>query len=77
MSKIMVNIEVLNTSEIIQTRKGKVFHWLAQRIKSPDALRSAIEKRISRDVINGIKVSLDQRFKEEGIAGRLKISMVE
>ena len=77
MAKITVNIEVLNTSEIIQNRKGKVFHWLARRIKSPDALRRAIEKRILKEVINGIKVNLDQRFKEEGIAARLKISMVE
>lgn len=77
MAKIMVNIEVLNTSEIIQRRKGKIFHWLARRIKSPDELRRAIEKKISKEVIDGIKVSLDQRFKEEGIAARLKISMVE
>jgi len=77
MAKIMVNIEVLNTSEIIQRRKGKIFHWLASRIKSPDELRMAIEKKISKEVINGIKVSLDQRFKEEGIAAKLKISIVE
>lgn len=77
MAKIMVNIEVLNTSEIIQRRKGKFFHWLARRIKSPDELRRAIEKKISKEVINGIKVSLDQRFKEEGIAAKLKISIVE
>ena len=77
MTKIMVNIEVLNTSEIIQSKKGKIFHWLAHRIKSPDALRQAVEKRISKEVINGIKISLDQKFKEEGIAARLKISMVE
>ena len=75
MTRITVDIEVLNTTELIRNRKGKFFHWVASRFKTDKDLTKAVEKKISQELIAGLRENLDQRFKQEGITANLKISV--
>ena len=75
MARITVDIKVLNTSELIRNRKGKFFHWMATKFKSDQDLTKVIEKRISDELVAGLREELDLKFRQEGIAANLKISV--
>jgi len=75
MPQIVVKIDVLNTPEIIRSRKGKTLYWLAHQIKGPEGLKRMVEEHILKEVVSSLKKNLDRRFKEEGILAKLKISV--
>lgn len=75
MARITVDIEVLNTAELIRNRKGKFFHWVATKFKSHQDLTKVIEKKISEELVSVLRENLNNRFKKEGIAANLRISV--
>ncbi len=75
MAIITVDIEVLNTQQLILNRKGRFFHWVATKFKSDQDLTRLIEKKIAEELVNGLRENLDLKFKQEGIAANLKISV--
>lgn len=77
MARITVHIEVLNTAELIKNRKGKFFHWVATKFKTDQDLTKVIERKISQELVTSLRENLDLKFKQEGIAANLKISVHE
>ena len=77
MPKIVVQFDVLNSEEIVNTRKGKLVAWLATRMKGGDSLKKLVEQRVCEEVISGIRTNLDESFRQEGIAARLRIHVEE
>jgi hypothetical protein len=75
MPKIIVHFDVLNSEEIVNTRKGKLVGWLASRMKGGGSLKKLVEQRVCEEVVAGIRTNLDENFREEGIAARLRITV--
>jgi hypothetical protein len=77
MAKITIQIDVLNSKEIVKEKKGRLLGLFASIFMKEEDLKRKIEEKISEDIINGLKETLDKRFKEEGVAASLRISVDE
>lgn len=77
MATIKVQFEVLNPKEIVKEKKGRLIGLFASIFMKEEDLKKKIEAKITEDIINGLKDTLDKRFKEEGVAANLKISILD
>ncbi|MEM7550427.1 MAG: hypothetical protein AAF363_12165 [Bacteroidota bacterium] len=75
MPKIVVSFDVLNSSDIINNKKGRLVGWLASRTKSRESLKTIVEQQVTDEVVRGIKSNLNRAFQEEGIVARLNIEV--
>jgi hypothetical protein len=77
MAKITIQLDVLNSKEIVRNRKGKLVGFVASIFMKEEDLKRKIEEKITEDIVRGLKETLHQRLKEEGVAASLKISVIE
>ena len=75
MAEISISIDVINSSQVVSKKKGKLISWLATQVTNPEGLKRAVEKKICQEIVESIRHHLDVRLKEEGIAANLKINV--
>lgn len=74
MAKVLIEIDVLNTHDIIKKKKGRFAHWFASVIYKEADLKKKVEEKICKEVIQSLKENLDKGFQEEGVVAKLRIS---
>ena len=74
MAKVLIEIDVLNSHEIIKEKKGKFTNWFASLIYSEEDLKKKVEEKICKEIVKSLRENLDKGFQEEGVAARLRIS---
>lgn len=74
MAKVLIEIDVINTHDIIKKKKGKFTHWFASLIYKEADLKKKVEEEICKEVVQSLKQNLDKGFQEEGITAKLRIS---
>ena len=77
MATITIQLNVKNVNEVVKDRKGAIMTWLASKMKGEAYLKERVEELICEEVVTGLRAQMDRRFKEEGIAASLKISVTK
>ncbi len=74
MAKISIELDVLNSSEIVSKKKGALLGSLASLSLSEKRLKRKVEQEICKEIVNKLRENLDQVFKDEGITAHLRIT---
>lgn len=74
MAQVLIEIDVLNSSEIIKEKKGRFLNWVASVFYSDEDLKKKVEEKICRELVKELRKNMDQGFQQEGISAKLKIS---
>ena len=74
MAKVLIEIDVLNSKEVIQAQKGKFKTWFASLIYSEENLKRKVEEKICAEIVQSLRENLDKGFEEQGVAAKIKIS---
>lgn len=74
MAKVLIEIDVLNSAEILKERKGKFVNWAASILYNEEDIKKKIEKKICQKIVQELRMNLDQGFLKEGVSAKVKIS---
>jgi hypothetical protein len=74
MAKISIELDVLNSAEIVSKKKGALLGSLAALGLSEKRLKRKVEQEICKEMVLKLKENLDEVFKEQGISARLRIT---
>lgn len=56
MPTILVNIEVLNSKDLVQKKKGKLAKWSASIFMGEKAIKKKVEEQVCIEVANTLKI---------------------
>ncbi|MDI6400651.1 hypothetical protein QLX67_01500 [Balneolaceae bacterium ANBcel3] len=73
MRRIIIDIEIQNTIEIIRKQKGRFTAFMARLFVKEETLRKEVEDRILDEIQKTIAKNLEIRLHQEGIKANLKI----
>ncbi len=74
MAKISIQLDVLNSAEIVGKKKGRLMGSLAAFSLSEKKLKRKVEEEICQEIVAKLRENLKQVFEEEGILARLRIT---
>lgn len=74
MARIVIDIDVLNPSEVIKNKKGTFLNWFSTVLYSEETRKKKVEQKICSELVKKLRENLDHGLRQEGIAAKIRIS---
>ena len=75
MARIYVEIDVLNSSDVIKKKKGVFIGAMASLFMHEGDLKAKIEQVICTEIVNSLRTELNRKLTEEGVTAKLHIEV--
>jgi hypothetical protein len=75
MARIYVEIDVLNSSDVVKKKKGVFLGAMASLFMHEEDLKAKIEQVICAEVVNKLRAELNKKLIEEGVTAKLHIEV--
>ncbi|MFN3403077.1 MAG: hypothetical protein ACK40G_03210 [Cytophagaceae bacterium] len=76
MAVIKIELDVINSQQIVETKKGTVAGVLADVLISNKKLKRKIEKKIAVKLASQLKDKIQEGLEKEGVNANLKFSVI-
>jgi hypothetical protein len=72
---ISVQIEVLNSKELVEKKKGKIAKWAASIFIGDKKIKKKVEEQVCAEVVKTLQNTLKAKLREEGVDAKINISV--